>query len=330
MSGPRIRAKSAPKFSLDKYYNPKLKSAFIKQYRNGKTDGCQWNSIFLRTQIIEEKTNKDCCNFTHEEIDALLYDFKSSSALTLGVKLSILRSYTEYCIKNGWSIDNINHYVEFPRSTFEKYIATKKADLYFFTENELKEKVLNKLLCDRDRFIVLSMYYGISGEKFEDIIELRTSDLKGNNKLYIRSTGETKTVPAVLYNVIEKAIDEEGFAAPNGKVWKLESSDDRVLKTTSTGIARVHITEGVIRKRFEKMREATNLPVFSFKIILKSGFYNQIMKLSSETGMDVAHIIASEEGQKLRELYSMPKTDVQIIMGYKDFIDHVKRIEEKK
>ena len=314
-----IRERTNPK-SIKRYYNSNLKEEFIKTYNAGDSKDYMWNSIFLRTLPVEEMKDKDCCNFIYSEIENLLRSFRSSSVGTLAVKLSILTSYTDFCIERGFSIDNQNHYREIDTTKMINYIDKRKAQYAFLTYTDVMD-VVSKLESNRDKYLVLGIYCGLIGKEFEDFIDITNQDLLGDNKILIRSTGEIRTVPDNLYKIMEKAGNEYEVVFKNGKTW--EFVGDNIFKRTKTKNAG-KITKTAITKRIGKIRGLLDLPMFGMKALTSSGFCREFMIYCDSKNLSPEDAIKTDVGQSMKVNYDMPINDYICVKTYKKYVEFVR------
>lgn len=316
-----IRAKKEESVLLERYYNPDLKDEFIKEYNDGNSEKYTWNSIFLRSAPMEEIRDKDCCNFTYEEIERLLFSFRSVSVQRLSVILSLLSTYTDFCISRRFSIDNQNHYREIQRPNLAKYVDKRKAEYVYLTEDDVME-ICNVLESYRDKYAVLALFNGIIGENFEDLIELDAEDLLGNNKIRIKSTGEIREVTPYLYNIMVQSSEEYEVVFNNNGTWKFTGT--KVYKPTLTKNANTNVNKTAIGKRLAKMRVNLKMPMFGPKALIISGFCKEALEYAEANGYTIKECVHTEYVKELRLRYRMPKTDANVVStleNYKSFIE---------
>lgn len=304
-------ARENTSLALDLYFNPELKDEFIKSYN--KTDDCAWNSIFLRTKPMEEMLEIDCCNFTYSQIEELYLSFRSTSAGTLAVKNSLLINYTDFCIKKGFSVDNINHYREFTREKLETLIDNRKAQFNFISEEEINE-IVDILDLNRDKFLILGLYNGICGKDYYDIITMTKNDLLGKDEVFIPSTGEIVKIPNKLYNIMVQASDDYKVKTRDGRVRNFYG--DNIYKAGGAG----DVSKTAINRRIQKLKVLLKRPTLGYKSIIQSGFCNQIAKLAKEHNKDYSEILNSQEGRILLDKYQMPTNLYASIRLMKNFI----------
>lgn len=318
-----LRIKSDKILNLNEYFRKDQKEAFINDYNGGKTPDYVWNNIFLRTKPMEEIRDRDCCNFVFDEIERLLRSFGAPSIGTLANRLSLLASYTDYCIDHHFSIDGQNHYREIKRDMLINYVDKKKADLVFFTEDDIFE-IVDKLPSYRDKAMIYACFYGLVSDNYMDFLNLKDSDLLGDNKILISSTGEIKTIPDFIYSTFEKATEETIIKAVNGADWELVG--DYVYKLTKN--SKTKRTKTLITKRFSRLREPLELPTFGPKAVCRSGFCHTLKIYCEENNYDIKDVCVSEKCKEIMRNYSISfakKWDtINLYKSYIQFLTEIK------
>lgn len=144
-------------------FNNDFKDKFIKEKSNVPLNFV--NNAFNKANELEEFYEKDICNFTLDEIKNLLLTFNSTSIEYLRVLTSIFRKYTNYMIENNLSLDNINHY-DSVDSKLLKTCVNKEVIKNKYLNREDLLKYMKQLPNPSDKWVLLSIYEGVKGEKF--------------------------------------------------------------------------------------------------------------------------------------------------------------------
>lgn len=255
-----------------------LKKAFIDSYDKGVSPNAL-PRIFDVVRPLEEYYGKDCCNFTIEEITSAMMAFRSADVGTLRQKASLLRTYTNFCIASGFSIDGINHYVELTSDILIQCIDKKKAAAMMLTPDDIDE-ILSTLDNSRDKFLILGPYEGICGKEFCELTGLTVDDLLGDNRVRL-CDGRTISVSKRLYNIMIEASETDTMIRSNGYVMDLVPSKYvlRAAKTRRGGEAPTTMT---VKSRIAKLAGITSRPTLGILMLRNSGFYwkfNQLFKL---------------------------------------------------
>lgn len=141
--------------------------------------------LFKAIKFYEDIFKKDACSFLEDEIEEFLISRMSSSVTVLRTICSELRTYTNYCISRGLTVDGINHYNNIDTLTYERSIDKIAQASRYISPNQV-DAILKQIINNpngssnpRDAFIVLSIYEGLGnrGENYENIIYLKKEDV---------------------------------------------------------------------------------------------------------------------------------------------------------
>lgn len=166
-------------------YNSFLKEKYLLTITNRNTQRAVLR-VFNNASTLEEQLQKDLCDFTESE---LIYFLETETgAGMIDSDKSILRTYVDWCINEGHSINNVNHLQNINSSDIDKrkifqskYLMDEQEfddmldivfnqSTYFGDEGIYKPKELTIRLC----------YLGM--EK-EEIVQLKKSDVDYKNKI---------------------------------------------------------------------------------------------------------------------------------------------------
>ena len=260
------------------WYNVDLKRDFINQYQ-GTVAKNTFASLFGRSALMESDLKKDCSQFSLEQIYDLARSYRSADVSSIRIKMSLLRTYTAFCINNGFSKTKINHYTEIPSDAYESFIDRKMASKMRLSKDEVYD-ILDAFENARDKFIILAPYEGIYGADMCELLELREKDVLPGNKLRL-CTGRIVKISDALYDIIMDCISED-TAIYGGKEKKLEKTD-RVYKNLVMLIASPPTKESIIR-RYYIMREQIGRETLGVKMLFNSGFLNALDEVVLEKG----------------------------------------------
>ena len=261
------------------WYNKKRKVDFINQYPSIVGDHT-FNTIFNKTAILENELGKDCSLFTLPEISDLARSFHSADPGSIKHKISLLRSYAQFCIDNGISETGINHYIEMTASMCADAVDKRKMAETYITRKEVEE-IVSVFENPRDQYIILAPYEGIYGQGLCEILQLRESDLLGQNRVRL-CTGREIEVSDLLYRIMVKAAEAE-TAIYNGRERRLKNTDHvykGIVIKSNTGI----VTEYQLKRKLNKLKNYLDRGTLGFRMLYVSGFLNEIDKQVQKYG----------------------------------------------
>lgn len=294
------------------YYNAGLKEAFMET----STSKVMLNNIFNISAPMEKSLNKDCCDFVLPEILILMRAFESSSAESLRVKISLLRSYTTFAIERNFSKDGLNHYDEVTTKDYESLIDKHKYNLQYFTYDEVQKLLLN-FSNARDQYLILAPYEGVYGKDLCEIINLTTEDLLPDHKIRT-CTGRILQVSEQLYDIMQEAGRVDDYISSEGKIRALRSSK-LIYKTMDTVSTPTKPNKTMLVRRMEKIRKSYEIPSLGFSMLKRSGMFNALKGYLD--GRSIAEHYSDPEVQKIINRFDGNKDKIRVITTYNRYVN---------
>lgn len=292
------------------WYNDDLKKDFVNQYTGGVADRT-FNMIFSKAAKMESVLGKDCSQFTLDEILDLARSFGASDISSVKFKLSLLRTYTNFCINSGFHSTGINHYDDLHSKIYADLIDVRKAAKTYLSDKEVME-IVSQFENPRDKYLILGPYEGIYGKELCELLNLSRHDLLGDNKLKL-CTGRTIEVSSTLYGIIEDCLAATTVLY-SGRERELEKSD---LVYKSVVMKSAYTSASNIKKKFFKMRNYLDRDTFGVRMLYVSGFMNRVRDAVSrhETFED-----AREEIEELQKRYQNSYSFASIKLKYDEMM----------
>lgn len=245
--------------------------------------------VFDQTSYFEETLEKDCSNFTANEILSFYKSLVSNSLETLLSINSQLKKYTSWCLTEKIVKDKQNHYAEMNNEILNTCVNVALKKTAIVNRSQMMEMV-HKLLNPSDQFIVLGIYEGISGQAFSGLFDLTKENFNGNT--IILQNGEKYEVSSDLINIGLNAIDEFDYnlyITDNDcrrDKSKFVEGDNRVLKNQNVSKDEIVSEDILIARRrhrigvtLQKFRNYFGDPRYSASTLLESGRLERINKL---------------------------------------------------
>jgi len=261
------------------WYNESIKQEFINSYQ-GIVGEFTFNTIFSKTKELEQALNKDCSLFVLPEILDLARSFKSGDIASIRFKISLLKSYTQFCISKGLSKTGLNHYIEVTTAMYNEVVDKKKMAETYISREEV-EDIISIFDNPRDKYIILAPFEGIYGEDLCELLKLRKKDLLGNGRVRLYTDREI-VVSNMLYNIMEDAADTY-VAEYNGKKRPLINTD-LVFKPLDTKGSLDVIGEIQIKKKFSRLKRHLDRKTFGIRMLYTSGFLSEVDKAVQKAG----------------------------------------------
>ena len=256
-------------------YNENVKKEFIDSYeraKNSHTNALTLERIFRRIEGHEKILNKDVGNFTVNDILEMIPIFESKSAESLQVRVSLLRSYTDWFINHGLSIDFQNHFNEIQFSDLKKYVYENKR----YIAPSVLESIIADLKNASDEVIIRGLYEGF---EVSDLSQMNIKQVDPESNC-VHLISRDIICSDQLMIAIKKSIDETEYNHYGLKKYptisELESSYViKDLKSTRLTNDR----EASLKRRLLKIKDNLEYSNLSLSNLRNSGLINRIINL---------------------------------------------------
>ncbi|WP_028775655.1 site-specific integrase [Shimazuella kribbensis] len=272
-------------------FNPEVKNEFFKSVTNNEGTIKYYSRIFYNTFVYEESLGKDINQFSIEELEKILYDFKANNRHTIESYGRIISSYLNWSMEQG--LTDKNPLRKLSSDDFDKYITDKEE---YITEKQLRryeEKCANY----QDAVIFRLLFEGLSGKQVSEIGNLKVSDCDfEKNSLHLinslevdengypsKFTERTIKVSDHAMELIRGAINQKQYIKKNGNM-STEASNVRDFTdlVQNDYVVRASITKNsedinkptdrfVIYKRIKLIGDDLGIKSFTAKLIQRSG-----------------------------------------------------------
>jgi integrase len=304
------------------FYNKEIKEQFIKQYTENEGSIKVITSLFNQIGKIEERYEKDLVNFASDIRDVYLMLISRTNA-SIESKHSIIKSYCDWAIKNGYSKTNINPTIFIDRKDLLGFVSvTAQKFQYIMSRDDLYE-ILDNIYNARDKAVVALLFEGIRGrankeDSFEEILNLKRTnfDLDNNVVECIRNDGQTRPVkvdPRTMKYVID-AFDATEYYQGNGEHTRgartplLES--DYLLRSIKTENAPDKPLRSMVTNIFRVIKLYTDMPFINAEKVFQSGMLVTCAEMEEEkktelTMEDYTWIVEQKFGQQPTIAFSL-------------------------
>ena len=284
-------------------YQSEMKEGFIESYlRSRVVSKTSLYGLFRRLEHFEKNANKDCSQFTKEEILKIFTEIKSRSVYTLLNNVVILKAYCRY-VQYYHKINTTNAYEEITIEDLHPCVDKKASRLLSREEViEIEDNLLNYT----DAAIVECLFSGISGDSMRDITELERTMLDKVNKCLIFPDGRVFDIEDRLVDLLDKAFDEENYLCygetlrvkkliGKGRLFKdrdnahASDSDDRRFRA--------------VYRKIQIAREHVGIKELTMKTLTASGFLYYLQNGMKSTGLELKQFLKTELGERLMDRY---------------------------
>lgn len=216
-------------------YNADTKELFLNSLIGRYAEGTiiMYRRILNKAEETEEVYGVDIYDFNLEQCQQLLKSYSNRSKDMFAVNRSILETYSEWCIVEGYNPSRINYFSMITIDNADEYIdhnAIAKKVLTYEDLWELEKMIINP----QDFMSLLCPYIGVYGKEAKEMIELKVNDVYED---HIHLKNRDIPIDDLTYAMFQDAINQEEYFTENG-----EPSENTRITTRS-----INKTEYVIR-----------------------------------------------------------------------------------
>lgn len=252
--------------------------------------------IFNSTELEENAFDKDISEFNDDEAIDYLKSLNSKSRQRLKVYSWYLSRYRSWY----WNKQNIQNVLDpFDDRTIDKIIEGVIPDStlseQIITEDLLKEYI--EIEPDYiNKFIVISLWYGIKGDEYIDLVNLKISDLDETNKTVKLQSGRIVKADDYFIVHMKKAYSTDTYIKPiqgmnrNINQLKYVNSDYIIRRTANSKDITAYnnpVQVKFINARLFLIRKNIGNENFTVSNIYKNGLINYIKKRYAEKNISL-------------------------------------------
>lgn len=284
-------------------YQNEMKESFIQDYiRSRVVATTSLYSLFRKTEPYEEKFNKDCSQFTKEEILDMYSDFKAKSVHVLLNYNVILKAYCAYK-KYYHNMETEIAYNEITTDMLKPCVSKDKNKILSREEvTEIEDQLYNWT----DRAIVEALFEGLSGNSMRDLIGLNANMINHEDKELIFPDGRIFNLTDRLYNFLLKAFEETEYLCYGdtlrvkkligvGRLYK-ERDNAHAMDTDDKFFRWVY-------RKVQNFRNHVGIPGLTMKNIESSGLLYYLKEGMKETQLGLKEFLLTEMGNKVMNKY---------------------------
>ena len=303
-------------------YNEDLKEGFIKDYmRTRVVAQTSLYSLFRKVAPYEEELNKDCSEFTEEEILKMYGEFQARSHNVLLNYNVILKAYCAWKrhyhgLKNDIAYENIT--TEMARELIPedaKRVLTREEII------EIEDQLYNWT----DKAIIEALFEGLSGNSMRDITGVELHMINQQDKQLMLPDGRVFDLTDRLCDLLIKACNEYEYVCYGDtlKVKKLFGGKS-VYKERDNAHAADSDDKWFrwIYRKIMNCRKFVGIDNLTMKNLQTAGMTYYLKQGMEYTGLGIKEFLLTEDGAKLMDKYnyfSDHRVD-NVVARYKQFV----------
>lgn len=285
-------------------YEMEMKEGFIKDYMRSRVVAkTSLYSLFRKIEPYEQKLDKDCSQFTKEEVLHIYKEFKAKSVYVLMNYNTILKAYCAWR-KYYHSLENDIAYEEITIDLLKPFVA-QNANSILSREDitDIEEQAYNWT----DKAIVECLWEGLSGNSMRDLVGIESTMINHESKQLHLPDGRVFDLTGRLYELLTKAFNETDYVCYGAslKVKHLEGVG-RLYKERDNAHA-MDSDDKFFRWVYRKimtLRKHVGISGLTMKNITTSGMCHYLRKGMDQTGLDLKAFLRTEMGEKLMDKYN--------------------------
>jgi len=282
------------------WYNEDRKRKFLKSSDFSSAQKKAYKFLFKACYPTEQAFDSDVSEFSTTEFESLLSSFLSTSLESLKMRTSLIRSYIDFCINNGYAETkegdplHINVADAYVAEVLEKFVRPDAEEKRFLVGRDL-DKFIEFCNNPQDAVIIQLLREGIRGRKLEELSNLRRQDVNfSDNIVTLRHEDGNKRVLSVspkTIELIQDAINQKKYYFKNGeatgylKEINLEESD-YILRPAHRHDADKFLNQIGISRRIKAMAKLYGNSFITAHTLFVSGQIEYGRMLKERDGID--------------------------------------------
>lgn len=285
-------------------YNNEMKEGFIEDYMRSRVVAkTSLYSLFRKIEPYEEKLNKDCSQFTKEEVLEIFKEFGAKSVYVLLNYNVILKAYCAW-LKYYHKPDIKIAYEEINTDIVRPLISDSANKTLSREEvTEIEDQLYNWT----DKAIVECLWEGLSGNSMRDLVGVEKNMINHKTKQLHLPDGRVFDLTNRLYELLLKAFEEEEYVCygetlrvkkliGKGRMYKERDnahamdSDDKFFRW--------------VYRKVQNFRKHVGIEEMTMKNISISGMAYYLRQGMEKTGLGLKEFLMTEDGAKLMDKYN--------------------------
>ena len=285
-------------------YKKNRKEEFIKEYMTVRVVAkTSLYSLFRKVEPYENKLNKDCSQFTTEEVLYIYKEFKAKSVYVLMNYNTILKAYCAWK-KHYHGLDNQISYEEITIDLLKPLVPESANSILSREEiTDIEDQAYNWT----DKAIVECLWEGLSGNSMKDLVGIERRMINDTDKQLYLPDGRVFDLTDRLYQLLINALNETEYICYGKalKVKKLEG-EGKLYKERDNAHA-MDSDDKFFRWVYRKimsLRTHVGISGLTMKNITTSGMCHYLKEGMDQTGLDLKAFLRTEMGEKLMDKYN--------------------------
>ena len=283
-------------------YNEVVKQDFIKDYMRARVVmQTTLTGLFNKVEKFEIEKQKDCCEFSLNDILEMFSRFDARSVNVLENSVTYLRAYGNYMVYHQHTMEN--NYIPVTKDMLAECIDPEIIKQKFLSKTEIDELVA-QLFNYSDKALIIGLFNGISGKNMEDLVSLREDMLSDDGKVLILNSGKSIEIDEEFREILLKAFAEDELISM-GETMKVRKVNGvgRLYKEGLNAIPEVEFSGDkcfrYVYRRIMLIRDYFGIEILTMKTIQASGLKHTLEKNLKKTKLSLREFLKTEKGEAI-------------------------------
>lgn len=282
-------------------YQSETKESFIKDYMKSRVVAeTSLYSLFRKTEKYEESLDKDCCQFTQDEILTMYKEFQAKSVYVLLNYNVILKAYCAWK-KYYLNLETEIAYESITKDMLDPLIPERKV----LSRDDVID-IEDQLYNWTDKAIVEALFEGLSGNSMRDLVSVDENMIDHKSKQLIFPDGRVFDLTDRLYMLLIKTFDETEYVCYGstlrvkklvgvGRLYKERDnahamdSDDKYFRW--------------VYRKIQNARKHVGIDSLTMKNLAAAGLVYYLRQGMDQTGLELKPFLLTEMGEKIMDKY---------------------------
>lgn len=287
------------------YYNEEAKEEFIKDYlRSRIVAATSLSGTFNKTSVFEEKLDKDCSQFTKDEIIDMYKNFGAKSVNVLENYNVYLKHYTAFRLYYG-KINGTNEYENINKPILAQCLDPELKKQLYLSREQLDD-IEDELFNYTDKAIVEALWNGISGKSMCDLVALDRKMFSDDKRSLIFPDGRIIQISEKLSEYLDKAFDETEYMC-YGNTMRIEKlvGIGSLYKERSNAHAAPSEDQQFrwVYRKIQNYRKYLYIPLLTMKTIQASGLLYKLQQGMKRNKCAMREFLLMSQGREIAIQY---------------------------
>lgn len=304
-------------------YNRENKEWFLESIDLTQYPPRWWERVFEKSNMFEKIKDKDLYNFTTPDIIEF-YKFLDIGTITpLIIYNTNLIRYAQWALNENLIVDGQNHFDELTSEILATCLNVTKTEQSILSYDTFVDLINRKIVNDQDKFIFFCLFEGIKGKNYQEIVDMKMSDIDENNLSVHLSSGRNVSVSPDFINICKKADKQTVYVGIVGnEIERNLVPGNNIVKEKSNSQGK-NLNRTVYNTIVRNIAAVFELAdVVTAKSIRDSGLIYYLNKRADKLGVSVSELMYDlNNWQDLIDKYQFnPDTRKRWLLQYKDFL----------